>query len=187
MDGCWADNTLLSHRIYPTEIIPLYIRSKAVSLATFFNWSMNFSLTFFTPPAFRNIKWKVSSLHSTPHHPPHPPSSKHSIPYPLPRFNEPHHQHFTQTHLIFATFCICALIHVFLLFQETVGKSLEEMNDVFDNESVWAFKVKSSSKESGFSARLECARRAVEKGDGDGVELRHEEVEMELQGGEKKV
>jgi hypothetical protein len=61
------------------------------------------------------------------------------------------------------------------------------MNDVFDNESVWAFKVKSSSKESGFSARLECARRAVEKGDGDGVELRHEEVEMELQGGEKKV
>lgn len=46
-------------RLYPAEIIPLYIRSKAVSLATAFNWAGNFSLTFFTPPGFENIQWKV--------------------------------------------------------------------------------------------------------------------------------
>lgn len=44
---------------YPPEIIPLYIRSKSVSLATFFNWACNFALTFFTPPGFQNIQWKV--------------------------------------------------------------------------------------------------------------------------------
>lgn len=51
--------SLTGFRIYPPEIIPLYIRSKTVSLATFFNWLMNFSLTFFTPPAFQHIQWKV--------------------------------------------------------------------------------------------------------------------------------
>lgn len=47
--------------IYPVEIVPLNIRSKVVSLATFFNWAMNFALTFFSPPAFKNIQWKVCS------------------------------------------------------------------------------------------------------------------------------
>lgn len=46
--------------IYPTEIVPLHIRSKVVSVATFFNWICNFSLTFFTPPGFQHIQWKVS-------------------------------------------------------------------------------------------------------------------------------
>ncbi|KIX03801.1 uncharacterized protein Z518_07354 [Rhinocladiella mackenziei CBS 650.93] len=90
--------------IYPAEIIPLYIRSKTVSLATLFNWAMNFSLTFWTPPGFQHIQWKV--------------------------------------HIIFGTLCVCAFIHVFLLFQESCGKSLEQMDDVFNNESVWAFRVK---------------------------------------------
>ncbi|KAJ5108489.1 hypothetical protein N7456_005164 [Penicillium angulare] len=89
---------------YPPEIIPLYIRSKAVSLATFFNWACNFALTFFTPPAFQNIQWRI--------------------------------------YCVFGTFCICAAIHVFFLFQETCGKSLEEIDDIFDNQSVWAFKAK---------------------------------------------
>jgi sugar porter (SP) family MFS transporter len=92
--------------LYPAEIIPLYIRSKAVSLATAFNWAMNFSLTFFCPPGFKNIQWRV--------------------------------------HIIFATFCWTAAIHVFLLFQESKGRTLEEMNDIFENESIWAFKVKST-------------------------------------------
>ncbi|KAJ5708824.1 hypothetical protein N7493_010158 [Penicillium malachiteum] len=89
---------------YPPEIIPLYIRSKAVSLATFFNWGCNFALTFFTPPAFQNIQWK--------------------------------------TYCVFGTFCIVAAIHVFFLFQETCGKSLEEIDEIFENQSVWAFKAK---------------------------------------------
>ena len=53
---------LTNNRAYPPEIIPLYIRSKAVSLATFFNWACNFALTFFTPPAFQNIQWKVRTV-----------------------------------------------------------------------------------------------------------------------------
>ncbi|KAJ5723521.1 hypothetical protein N7488_001556 [Penicillium malachiteum] len=89
---------------YPPEIIPLYIRSKAVSLATFFNWGCNFAVTFFTPPAFQNIQWT--------------------------------------TYCVFGTFCIVAAIHVFFLFQETCGKYLEEIDEIFENQSVWAFKAK---------------------------------------------
>ena len=83
--------------IYPAEIIPLYIRSKAVSIATVFNWACNFSLTFFTPPAFKNIQWRV--------------------------------------YMIFGTFCAAAFVHVFFFFQESRGRSLEEMNEIFDNNT----------------------------------------------------
>lgn len=89
--------------IYPPEVIPFSIRSKVVSCATAANWAMNFSLTFFTPPAFQNIQWR--------------------------------------TFLIFGSFCVASFITVFLFFQETRGKSLEEMDHVFRNESVWAFLV----------------------------------------------
>ncbi|OAA72233.1 Sugar/inositol transporter [Cordyceps fumosorosea ARSEF 2679] len=80
--------------IYPSEIIPLYIRSKAVSLSVLVNWLGNFSLTFMTPPAFQEIQWR--------------------------------------TYLIFGSISAAALVHVFLFFQETQGKTLEQMNDVFD-------------------------------------------------------
>lgn len=86
---------------------------------------MNFALTFFTPPAFKNIQWKV--------------------------------------YMIFGTFCLAALIHVFFLFQETSGKTLEEMGDIFDNESVWAFKVK--YKESRLVAEVEQATKVAETGE----------------------
>ncbi|KAJ5132056.1 hypothetical protein N7448_006214 [Penicillium atrosanguineum] len=89
---------------YPPEIIPLYIRSKAVSLATFFNWGCNFALTFFTPPGFQNIQWRI--------------------------------------YCVFGTLCFVAAIHVFFLFQETVGKSLEEIDEIFEKQSVWAFKAR---------------------------------------------
>lgn len=83
--------------IYPSEIIPLYIRSKAVSLATMVNWGCNFSLTFFVPPAFEAIQWRF--------------------------------------YMIFGSFCTVALVHVFLFFQETKGRSLEQMNDIFDGNT----------------------------------------------------
>lgn len=57
---------------------------------------------------------------------------------------------------------MAGLIHVFLLFQETCGKTLEEMGDIFDNESVWAFKVK--PKESRLVAEVEQAKKVVEAG-----------------------
>ena len=104
-----------------------------MSLSTAFNWMCNFALTFFTPPGFKNIQWKV--------------------------------------HCIYGTFCLTALIHVFLLFQESRGKSLEEMDDVFNNQSIWAFRV--DAAESRFTADVEAAKRDLEDGKTHSVEVKH--------------
>lgn len=114
--------------IYPSEIIPLYIRSKAVSLATFANWAGNFSLTFFTPPAFQNIQWK--------------------------------------TYLVFGTICVAGWIHVFLFFQETTGKSLEEMNDIFDANTFAFGKIKEPES---FEERVRQVEQQLEQGEGPKV------------------
>ena len=45
--------------IYPPELYPLRLRGKAVALSTSSNWIFNFALSYFVPPAFENIKWKV--------------------------------------------------------------------------------------------------------------------------------
>ena len=45
--------------IYPPELFPLRVRGKAVALATSANWAFNFALSYFVPPAFVNIQWKV--------------------------------------------------------------------------------------------------------------------------------
>ncbi|KAJ5600176.1 High-affinity glucose transporter [Penicillium hetheringtonii] len=45
--------------IYPPELYPLRLRGKAVAVSTASNWIFNFALSYFVPPAFENIKWKV--------------------------------------------------------------------------------------------------------------------------------
>ncbi|KAK6442059.1 high affinity glucose transporter [Oleoguttula sp. CCFEE 5521] len=45
--------------IYPPELYPNKIRSKAVALATSGNWAFNFALGYFVPIAFVTIKWKT--------------------------------------------------------------------------------------------------------------------------------
>ncbi len=45
--------------IYPPELFPLRVRGKAVALCTSANWIFNFALSYFVPPAFVNIQWKV--------------------------------------------------------------------------------------------------------------------------------
>ncbi|KAJ5273092.1 hypothetical protein N7478_008217 [Penicillium angulare] len=45
--------------VYPPELFPLRLRGKAVALATSSNWIFNFALSYYTPPAFVNIKWKT--------------------------------------------------------------------------------------------------------------------------------
>ncbi|KAB2102990.1 High-affinity glucose transporter [Alternaria gaisen] len=45
--------------VYPPEIFPLRIRGKAVAVATSSNWIFNFALSYFVPPAFVNIQWRV--------------------------------------------------------------------------------------------------------------------------------
>lgn len=45
--------------IYPPELFPLRVRGKAVAITTSCNWIFNFALSYFVPPAFVNIQWKV--------------------------------------------------------------------------------------------------------------------------------
>jgi hypothetical protein len=63
---------------------------------------------------------------------------------------------------VFGTFCLVAAIHVFLLFPETCGKSLEEIDEVFNNQSIWAFKT--GSEPSRFAADVEQAKEDLSAG-----------------------
>jgi MFS family permease len=79
--------------IYPPELFPLRVRGKAVALTTSANWIFNFALSYFVPPAFVNIKWKV--------------------------------------YVIFGVFNTAMAIHVWFLFPETAGKTLEDVESMF--------------------------------------------------------
>ncbi|ORY13403.1 high affinity glucose transporter [Clohesyomyces aquaticus] len=79
--------------IYPPELFPLRVRGKAVAITTCSNWIFNFALSYFVPPAFVNIQWKV--------------------------------------YLIFGVFCTTMAIHVFFMFPETSGKTLEDVEEMF--------------------------------------------------------
>ncbi|ODV86029.1 hypothetical protein CANARDRAFT_175766 [[Candida] arabinofermentans NRRL YB-2248] len=48
--------------VYAPEVFPLYIRSKGMSAAAAGNWSMNFALSFYVPPAFDQIGWKTFAI-----------------------------------------------------------------------------------------------------------------------------
>ncbi|KAK9241819.1 general substrate transporter [Lipomyces tetrasporus] len=48
--------------LYPTEVAPLRVRAKSVSLATAANWATNFALGFAVPPLLRSIKWRLFFL-----------------------------------------------------------------------------------------------------------------------------
>ena len=79
--------------IYPPELFPLRVRGKAVAVTTASNWIFNFALSYFVPPAFVNIQWKV--------------------------------------YIIFGVFCTTMAIHVFFMFPETSGKTLEDVEEMF--------------------------------------------------------
>ena len=38
-------------------------------------------------------------------------------------------------YMVFGTFSLCALIHVFFFFHETKGRSLEDMSTIFDSNT----------------------------------------------------
>jgi MFS family permease len=81
--------------IYPAEIFPTKLRTKAVSLTTASNWTWNCALAFAVPPLLREINWKM--------------------------------------YIIFAVFNLLAFIQIFLMAPETKGRTLEEMDQVFDS------------------------------------------------------
>lgn len=90
--------------IYPPELFPLRVRGKGVALSTSANWVFNFALSYFVPPAFVNIKWKV--------------------------------------YIVFGVFLTVMTIHIFFVFPETAGKSLEEVEEMFLSKAKpWQTKV----------------------------------------------
>lgn len=90
--------------IYPPELYPLRLRGKAVAVSTASNWIFNFALSYFVPPAFENIKWKV--------------------------------------YLVFGVFCFAMTIHVFFAFPETAGKTLEDVDHMFNTPGLKPWKTK---------------------------------------------
>jgi len=75
-------------------------------------------------------------------------------------------------YMIFGTFCVAAFVHVFLFFQETKGKSLEEMNDIFDNNTFAFGKIKGPHED--FDERV----RQVETKLGSGQQ--HDVLEVDM-------
>lgn len=90
--------------IYPPELYPLRLRGKAVAVSTASNWIFNFALSYFVPPAFENIKWKV--------------------------------------YLVFGVFCFAMTVHVFFAFPETAGKTLEDVDHMFNTPGLKPWKTK---------------------------------------------
>lgn len=81
--------------VYPPELFPLRVRGKANALCTSSNWAFNFALSYFVPPAFVNVQWRV--------------------------------------YVIFGVFCTSMFLHVFFMFPETAGKTLEDVEGIFTN------------------------------------------------------
>ena len=100
---------------YPSEIYPTKIRAKAVSLSTASNWFWNCVLAFGVPPLLTNSK-RAHSLRID--------AYLELMRYYLVNW---------KMYMIFATFNGAAFIHMFLTAPETKGKTLEEMDEVFDS------------------------------------------------------
>lgn len=90
--------------LYVSEIFPLKQRALANGVCAAANWIFNFALSFFVPPAFTNIQWRI--------------------------------------YIIFGVFCFVMAFHVFFMFPETKGKSLEEIEFMWQ-EHVPAWKSSS--------------------------------------------
>lgn len=45
--------------VYPPELYPVRLRGKAVSLAASANWIFGFANSYYSPPAFKTLQWRV--------------------------------------------------------------------------------------------------------------------------------
>lgn len=69
-----------------------------------------------------------------------------------------------RTYIIFGVFCAAMTVHVFFLYPETAGKSLEEMDDLFDSKiPAWR-----SGKVKGFEQKVQ-ERRTSKVDEAPGV------------------
>jgi hypothetical protein len=63
-------------------------------------------------------------------------------------------------YIIFGTFCLTGLLHVFILFPESCGKTLEELDIVFE-QGIWQFNA--NSPPSDLEAKINAAKEVEEK------------------------
>lgn len=66
--------------------------------------------------------------------------------------------------MIFGTFCVAALIHVFFFFQETRAKPLEVMDDIFDNNVFACGTIRAGPAEQSGDLAVEDGGKAEDKG-----------------------
>lgn len=78
---------------YPSEIFPMRVRAKAISISTASNWVFNFALAYAVPPGLASISFNV--------------------------------------YFIFAACNVAAFFHVLIMYPETKGRTLEEIEAVF--------------------------------------------------------
>uniref|UniRef100_A0A0K3CNR6 BY PROTMAP: gi/472582858/gb/EMS20529.1/ MFS glucose transporter [Rhodosporidium toruloides NP11] gi/647402119/emb/CDR48427.1/ RHTO0S17e03356g1_1 [Rhodosporidium toruloides] n=1 Tax=Rhodotorula toruloides TaxID=5286 RepID=A0A0K3CNR6_RHOTO len=126
---------------YASEIFPTRVRGKAVSFATASNWIFNFILSMTTPPAFRNIQYRV--------------------------------------YFLYGTFNICSFLHFFLMYPETKGRTLEEMEEIFDGTNTFTAWRVPPAKGVKNVTDLESAGRTPSMGDVDEKDLKGEESRVE--------
>jgi len=124
--------------VYAAEVWSLETRATGMSLAAVANWLFNFALGLFTPPAFRNITYKIF--------------------------------------IIFGVLCFAAAVQAFFTYPETCGKTIEEIEILFNKggPKPWKTKPGDSRLDSEIQAVLE--RTALgEKGymHRDGVRSSH--------------
>lgn len=112
--------------VYAPEVFPLHLRSKGMALASAGNWSMNFALAYYVPPAMNNIGYK--------------------------------------TFIIFGVLCFVMAVHIYLMWPETAGKTLEEIEKLFEPGAPVAWKTKVGG------SRLEEEARELEETGGGFLE-----------------
>ncbi|KAJ8291859.1 MFS glucose transporter mfs1 [Rhodotorula toruloides] len=127
---------------YASEIFPTRVRGKAVSFATASNWIFNFILSMTTPPAFRNIQYRV--------------------------------------YFLYGTFNICSFLHFFFMYPETKGRTLEEMEEIFDGTNTFtAWRVPPAKGVKNVADIESSAGRTPSMGDVDEKDLKGEESRVE--------
>ena len=99
--------------VYPPELYPLRTRSKAVALATCCNW-VRVPLS---SPLISSLPLNYSSK---------------IFNFALGYFVPPAFENIKwKVYIVFGCFCLAMTLHVFFLFPETAGKSLEQVDDMF--------------------------------------------------------
>lgn len=123
------------------------------------NLNPTVALAYFVAPAFTNIQWKTCT----------------SSPNPLiPRNPNPTNETNVPADIIFGVLCTAMTAHIFFTYPETVGRTLEEIDYVFECDlPVW----RTGEAKSQFAEDVEAVQRGKSVGEERVVKGDEEKVE----------